>query len=200
MAAAGIGDERLLDALRRIPRAGFVPPELAGRAYVDEPLPIPHGQVTTQPSLIARMVAALELGGDERVLEVGTGHGFQTALLAELAGFVWSLERWSDLAETARANLRRHGAREVEVLVGDGTLGLPVHAPYDAIVVSAAHPEVPVPLAEQLAPGGRLVHPVGPGGREDVSLFELGPRGLVRRRTVVGAHFVRLVGEHGFRA
>jgi protein-L-isoaspartate(D-aspartate) O-methyltransferase len=200
VAAAGIGDERLLDALRRIPRAGFVPPELAGRAYVDEPLPIPHGQVTTQPSLIARMVAALELGGDERVLEVGTGHGFQTVLLAELAGFVWSLERWSDLAETARWNLRRHGARDVEVLVGDGTLGLPAHAPYDAIVVSAAHPEVPAPLAEQLAPGGRLVHPVGPGGREDVSLFELGTGGLVRRRTVVGAHFVRLVGEHGFRA
>jgi protein-L-isoaspartate(D-aspartate) O-methyltransferase len=200
VAAAGIGDERLLDALRRIPRAGFVPPELAGRAFVDEPLPIPHGQVTTQPSLIARMVAALELGGDERVLEVGTGHGFQAALLAELAGFVWSLERWSDLAETARANLRRYGARDVEVIVGDGTLGLPAHAPYDAIVVSAAHPEVPAPLAEQLAPGGRLVHPVGPGGREDVSLFELGAGGLARRRTVVGAHFVRLVGEHGFRA
>jgi protein-L-isoaspartate(D-aspartate) O-methyltransferase len=154
--------------------------------------------VTTQPSLIARMVEALELAGEERVLEVGTGHGFQTALLAELAGAVFSVERWADVAETARANLLRHGASRVEVVVGDGTLGLPAHAPYDAIVVSAAHPQVPDPLAEQLGPGGRLVHPVGPGGREDVALFENEAGGLVRRRTIVAAHFVRLVGRHGF--
>jgi protein-L-isoaspartate(D-aspartate) O-methyltransferase len=195
-----VSDERVLDALRRVPRAGFVPPELVGRAYVDEPLPIPHGQVTTQPSLIARMVEALGLGGAERVLEVGTGHGFQTALLAELAGEVWSIERWPDLADAARANLQRHGVHDVEVIVGDGTLGARDDAPYDAIVVSAAHPDVPDPLAEQLASGGRLVHPVGPGGREDVALFEKGPAGLVRRRTITGAHFVRLVGEHGFGA
>jgi protein-L-isoaspartate(D-aspartate) O-methyltransferase len=144
------------------------------------------------------MVEALALSGDESVLEVGTGHGFQTALLAELARAVWSVERWPDLAETARGNLECHRARNVEVAVGDGTLGLPEHAPYDAIVVSAAHPRVPEPLAEQLAPGGRLVHPVGPGGREEVALFEKGPRDLVRRRTITGAHFVRLVGERGF--
>jgi len=190
----------VLDAFRRVPRAGFVPHELVGRAYVDEPLPIPHGQVTTQPSLIARMVEALGLGGAERVLEVGTGHGFQTALLAELAGEVWSIERWPDLADAARSNLRRHGVHDVEVIVGDGTLGARDNAPYDAIVVSAAHPDVPDPLVEQLASGGRLVHPVGPGGREDVALFEKGPGGLVRRRTITGAHFVRLVGEHGFGA
>ena len=191
-------DERVLEAMRRVPRAGFVPADLAARAYVDEPLPIPHGQVTTQPSLVARMVEALGLDGDERVLEVGTGHGFQTALLGELAAAVWSVERFPDLAETARANLERHGARFVEVVVGDGTLGLPEHGPYDAIVVSAAHPTVPEPLAEQLVPGGRLVHPLGPGGREDVALFERGPRGLVRRGSIIGAHFVRLVGERGF--
>jgi protein-L-isoaspartate(D-aspartate) O-methyltransferase len=190
----------LLDALARVPRAHFVPPELAARAYLDEPLPIPHGQVTTQPSLIARMVEALELAGGERVLEVGTGHGFQTALLGELADAVFSIERWQDVAATARENLRRHGASQVEVVVGDGTLGLPAHAPYDAIVVSAAHPEVPGPLAEQLAPGGRLVHPVGLGGREDVALFEKQAGGLVRRRSIVAAHFVRLVGRHGFDA
>ena len=181
-----------------MPRAGFVPAERVEGAYVDEPLRIPHGQVTTQPSLVARMVEALELSGDERVLEVGTGHGFQTALLAELARAVWSVERFRDLAETARGNLERHGAHNVEVRVGDGTLGLPDHAPYDAIVTSAAFPDVPEPLARQLAPGGRLVHPVGPGGREDVVLFESTKRGLVRRRAIVGAHFVRLVGEHGF--
>jgi protein-L-isoaspartate(D-aspartate) O-methyltransferase len=190
----------VLDAFRRVPRAGFVPPDLVRRAYVDEPLPIPRGQVTTQPSLVARMVAALELAGDERVLEVGTGYGFQTALLAELAGAVWSVERWTDLAEAARENLRRHGARDVRVAVGDGTLGLPEHAPYDAIVVAAAHPDVPAPLADQLGPGARLVHPVGPGGREDVVLFEKAPGGLIRRRTLTGAHFVRLVGEHGYRS
>jgi len=165
---------------------------------MDEPVPIPHDQVTTQPSLVAKMVEALELGGDETVLEVGTGHGYQTALLAELARSVWSVERFPDLAETARDNLERHGAHNVEVVVGDGTLGLPEHAPYDAIVVAAAFPHVPDPLAAQLAPGGRLVHPLGPGGREDVALFEKGPRELVRRRTIVGAHFVRLVGERGF--
>jgi len=193
-----VTDERVLEAMRRVPRAGFVPADLAARAYVDEPLPIPHGQVTTQPSLVARMVEALGLDGDERVLEVGTGHGFQTALLGELAAAVWSVERFPDLAETARANLERHGARFVEVVVGDGTLGLPEHGPYDAIVVSAAHPTVSEPLAEQLVPGGRLVHPLGPGGREDVALFERGPRGLVRRGSIIGAHFVRLVGERGF--
>jgi protein-L-isoaspartate(D-aspartate) O-methyltransferase len=193
-----VRDERILEAFRRVPRAGFVPAESVGRAYVDEPLPIPHAQVTTQPSLVAKMVEALELGGDERVLEVGAGHGFQTALLAELAGAVWSVERWPELAETARDNLRRHDARGVEVAVGDGTLGLPEHAPYDAIVVAAAFPRVPEPLSDQLAAGGRLVHPVGPGGREDVALFEKGPRGLVRVRTLTGAHFVRLVGERGF--
>jgi protein-L-isoaspartate(D-aspartate) O-methyltransferase len=193
-----VRDERVLEAFRRVPRAGFVPAESIGRAYADEPLPIPHAQVTTQPSLVAKMIEALELGGDERALEVGTGHGFQTALLAELAGAVWSVERSPDLAEAARDNLRRYGARDVEVAVGDGTLGFPEHAPYDAIVVAAAFPRVPEPLADQLAAGGLLVHPVGPGGREDVALFERGPRGLVRVRSLTGAHFVRLVGERGF--
>jgi protein-L-isoaspartate(D-aspartate) O-methyltransferase len=196
--AAGVTDRRLLEAFRDVPRARFVPPELVGRANVDQPLPIPHGQVTTQPSLVARMIAALELKGGERVLEIGTGYGFQTALLAELAEFVWSVERWPDVAETARSNLSHHRAGNVEVLVGDGSLGLPEHAPFEAIVVSAAHPRVPTPLAEQLADGGRLVHPVGPGGREDVTLFEMAPGGLRALRSVTGAHFVRLYGDHGF--
>ena len=195
---AGVRDPRLVDAFREVPRAGFVPPELVERAYLDRPLPIPHEQVTTQPSLSARMIEALELTGSERVLEVGTGYGFQTALLSHLCGFVWSVERWPDVAETARDNLARHGARNAEVVVGDGTEGLPEHAPYDAILVSAAFPSVPPPLAKQLAPGGRLVQPIGSGGLEEVVLFEKGPEGLVRRRTVTGAHFVRLYGAHAF--
>ena len=196
--AAGTRDPRLLAALREVMRADFVPPDLAHHAYLDRPLPIPHGQVTTQPSLVAKMIEALGLTGSERVLEVGTGYGFQTALLARLSTFVHSMERFPDVAETARANLRRCGVANVEVVVGDGTKGLPEHAPYDAILVSAAFLRVPPPLAEQLTSGGRLVQPVGPGGAEEVILFEKGPRGLVPRRNITGAHFVRLYGAHAF--
>jgi protein-L-isoaspartate(D-aspartate) O-methyltransferase len=163
------------------------------------PIPIPHDQVTTQPSLVAKMVEALGLHGDEKVLEVGTGYGFQTALLAELSRFVWSIERWPDIAETARENLQRHRARNVEILARDGTEGLPEHAPFDAVVVSAAFPSVVRPLADQLAQGGRLVQPIGRGGAEEVVLFARGPQGLARKGTVTGAHFVRLYGKHGFR-
>jgi protein-L-isoaspartate(D-aspartate) O-methyltransferase len=198
--AEGIADERVLAAFDAVPRAGFVPADLGGRAYLDEPLPIPHGQVTTQPSLVARMIEGLALTGSERVLEIGAGHGFQTAVLARLANFVWSIERWEDLARTARDNLRRHGVENVEVVVGDGSEGLAEQAPFEAIIVSAAFPRVPGPLADQVADGGRLVQPVGPGGREEVVLFERGRRGLERRRTLTGAHFVRLYGRHGFGA
>jgi protein-L-isoaspartate(D-aspartate) O-methyltransferase len=196
--AEGIRDARVLAAVRTVPRASFVPAALEPRAYEDVPLPIPHDQVTTQPSLVARMVEALDLVGFERVLEVGTGLGFQTALLARLSAYVWSVERFEDLAETARANLARLGASNVEVVVGDGSEGLAAQAPFDAILVSAAYPRVPPPLAEQLEPRGRLVQPIGRGGHEEVVLFDRGPRGLVRRRVLTGAHFVRLYGRHGF--
>lgn len=195
----GVRDPRVLTAIREVPRAGFVPPELTARAYVDEPLPIPHGQVTSQPSLVARMVEALELKGSEVVLEVGTGYGWQTALLGRLAAKVYSIERWPDLAEAARENLAAQGITNVEILVGDGSAGLPEHAPFDAIIVSAAFPEVPGPLAEQVALGGYVVQPIGPGGREDVVLFEKTKDGLLPRRVLTGARFVRLYGKYGFR-
>jgi protein-L-isoaspartate(D-aspartate) O-methyltransferase len=179
-------------------RALFVPPSQVERAYLDEPVPIPHGQVTTQPSLVARMVEALALTGPERVLEVGTGYGWQTALLASLADSVWSVERWPDLAQTARVNLFRHGVRNVEVVVGDGSEGLPEQTPFEAIIVSAAFPRVPPPLSEQLGLAGRLVQPIGRGGSEDVILFERIEDGLVARRSLTGARFVPLVGQHGF--
>ena len=199
VAAAGVRDARVLEALREVPRADFVPPDLIEQAYLDLPLPIPHNQVTTQPSLSAKMIEALRLSGSKQVLEIGTGYGFQTALLAHLSGFVWSVERWADVAETARGNLARRGIPNVEVIVGDGTEGLSEHAPYDAILVSAAFPSVPPPLAQQLAVGGRLVQPIGSGGAEAVVLFEKGDRGLARRHTITGAHFVRLYGVHAFR-
>jgi protein-L-isoaspartate(D-aspartate) O-methyltransferase len=196
--AFGVRDPRVLAAVAETPRAGFVPDGLADLAYEDSPLPIGHGQVTTQPSLVAAMVDALGLTGGENVLEVGTGYGWQTALLARLGRTVWSIERFHDLAEAARANLARHGVGNATLVVGDGTRGLPEAAPFDAILVAAAFTSVPPPLAEQLARAGRLVQPVGPGGNDDVVLFEQSDAGLVRRRTVTGAHFVRLVGAHGF--
>lgn len=196
--ASGVTDERLMRALSATPRAAFVPASQQASAYADVPIPIGHDQVTTQPSLVAMMVAALGLTGDERVLEVGSGHGFQTALLARLAAHVVGVERWPDLAEQARTNLAARAIDNAEIVVGDGTLGVAGRAPFDAIVVCAAFPEVPPPLVAQLATGGRLVQPIGPGGRERVELYERTGRGLVRRRTVVPAHFVRLYGEHGY--
>jgi protein-L-isoaspartate(D-aspartate) O-methyltransferase len=196
--ATGVRDPRVLDAIERVPRAGFVAAGDVGRAYLDVPLPIPHGQVTTQPSLVARMLEALGLDGSERALEVGTGYGFQTALLARLAGEVVSIERFDDLAETARANLERQGITGVEVLVGDGSAGVPERAPFDAIVVSAAFTSVPQPLVDQLAVGGTLVQPVGPGGEDLVIAFERGAEGLERKADVTWAHFVKLYGAYGF--
>jgi protein-L-isoaspartate(D-aspartate) O-methyltransferase len=193
-----VRDERLLAVMAELPRAAFVPPGLVAEAHVDEPVRIPHRQVTTQPSLVAKMVEALELKGDERVLEVGTGYGYQTALLARLAGEVWSIELWSDLTDAARSALTTHGIGNVRLVVGDGTRGLPEQAPFDAIVVSAAFPAVPKPLAEQLAAGGRLVQPIGHGGSEDVVQFRNGEYGLTRVRSLTGARFVRLYGEHGY--
>ena len=198
--AEGIRDRRVLAAFGEVPRARFVPPAAAGQAYLDAPIRISHGQVTTQPSLIARMVAALKLRGSERVLEVGTGLGFQTAILALLARQVVSVERFADLAAQARANLATVGLDRVTVVVGDGTLGVPEHAPYQAIVVAAASPRIPPPLIEQLAPGGRLVHPVGPGGHEQVTAFHKEADQLVTDAQLTPAYFVPLVGAHGIRS
>jgi protein-L-isoaspartate(D-aspartate) O-methyltransferase len=196
---AGVDDPRVLAVIRTIRRADFVPADHAGVAYRDQPVPIPHHQVTTQPSLSARMVQALALSGTERVLEVGTGYGYQTALLARLAAHVTSIERWPDLADAARRNLAAAGVDNVRVEVGDGTRGVPDGAPYDAVLVSAAFPQVPHPLVDQLRPGGRLVQPIGPGGEDIVTRFERTAHGLIERESLVPARFVRLYGRYGYR-
>lgn len=196
---AGVRDARVLEAIATVPRAAYVPEAQAAVAERDRPIPIAGGQVTTQPSLVATMVEALRLTGDERVLEVGAGLGYQAAVLARLAREVWSVERRSELAAAAASNLRAQGVANARVVTGDGTEGLPEHAPFDAIVVAAAHSRVPPPLAAQLALGGRLVQPIGPGGCEDVTLFTRQPEGLVRARSVAAARFVSLYGRYGFR-
>jgi protein-L-isoaspartate(D-aspartate) O-methyltransferase len=196
---AGVRDERVLDAVRAVPRAAFVPLDRVDEAYRDAPLPIPHGQVTTQPSLVARMVEAAEVHAGDRVLEVGAGYGWQTALLARLGERVWSVERWADIAQTARENIAAADAENVEIATGDGSVGVPEHAPYEVVLVSAAFPSVPAPLASQVALGGRLVQPIGPGGAEDVVVFERGGAGLERRSVVTRARFVRLYGRYAYR-
>ncbi|HEY8369474.1 MAG TPA: protein-L-isoaspartate(D-aspartate) O-methyltransferase [Thermodesulfobacteriota bacterium] len=195
--AEGVTDPRVLDAFRAVRRDEFVPPGFADQAYRDRPLPIGHGQVTTQPSLVAQMVAALGLAPDDRVLEIGTGLGFQAAILSRLCREVVTIERFADLARAAERNLERAGIRNVIVLVGDGTLGAPEYAPFQAVIGAAAAPRVPPPLVDQLAEGGRLVMPIGPGGAEDVAVFEKRGCELVRLGSVVPAAFVPMVGVHG---
>jgi protein-L-isoaspartate(D-aspartate) O-methyltransferase len=197
--AAGVRDRRVLEALAAVPRARYVLPGDHGKVDRDIPLPIGGDQVTTQPSLLATMVAALALEGHERVLEVGTGLGYQAAVLGRLAREVWSIERRVELAAAATANLAAAGVGNVRVVVGDGSEGLAAHAPYEAIVVAAAYPRVPPPLAAQLAPGGRLVQPIGPGGAEEVTQFRRAPgEQLIRVRVIASARFVALYGRHGF--
>ncbi|TMR94951.1 protein-L-isoaspartate(D-aspartate) O-methyltransferase [Nonomuraea basaltis] len=192
----GMTDPRLLGAVAAVPRDRFVPPRYAARAGQDEPIPIGHGQPTSQPSLIAQMIDALRLTGAETVLEIGTGYGYQTALLAYLAEHVFSVERHADLAEHARDNLAAAGVTNAQVVVGDGTAGLSEHAPFDAVIVSAAAAAVPAPLAEQLAEGGRLVMPIMSSVADVVTLYGKRHGRLERRRSLTPASFVPLVGKH----
>jgi protein-L-isoaspartate(D-aspartate) O-methyltransferase len=201
IAARGVRDPAVLEAMRRVPREAFLPAELEEFAYVDSPLPIAQGQTISQPYIVALMTAALELGPGDRVLEIGTGSGYAAAVLARIAREVYTIERHEELARVATARLAHLGFSNVSVRHGDGTLGWPEHAPFDAIVVAAGGPVVPEALLEQLAPGGRLVIPIG----EDRALQQLvrvtrERDGRLRREALGDVRFVPLIGAQGWAA
>ncbi|HTH63130.1 MAG TPA: protein-L-isoaspartate(D-aspartate) O-methyltransferase [Gemmatimonadales bacterium] len=193
----GIRDLAVLRAFAETPRHLFVPDAVRHRAYENAALPIGSGQTISQPFTQARYLETLRLQGNERVLEIGTGSGYQTALLSRLVAQVFTVERVQALAERAQSALRAALARNVSVLLGDGTLGWAGYAPYDAILVAAGGPTIPAPLVEQLSPGGRLLIPVGERGHQTLTLLERTGDG-VRTSDLGGALFVPLLGEHGF--
>ena len=193
----GIRDERVLQAMLRVPRHEFVSPEYRSQAYGDHPIPIGEGQTISQPYIVALSLEALALSGSESVLEIGTGSGYQTALLAELAREVYSIERHAALARQAETILSKLGFKNVEIVVGDGSHGLQEHAPYGAILVSAAAPSMPQSLVEQLAERGRMVVPVGPPEAQELQLVHK-VDGKLFVETLEGCRFVPLIGAEGY--
>lgn len=197
--ANGITDLPVLRAFDVVPRHAFVPTGVAHRAYEDASLPIGNGQTISQPSVHARSLQELKLTGRERVLEVGTGSGYQTALLAQVAAQVFSIERVPALLDRAREMLAQLDIRNVSLLLGDGTLGWRDYAPYDGIVVGAASPDVPLPYTEQLAEQGRLVIPIGARDEQTLCVFTK-RNGTLERRDVGPVRFVPLLGTHGWQS
>jgi protein-L-isoaspartate(D-aspartate) O-methyltransferase len=195
----GIDDERVLRAMRTVPRHEFVSRYDWPEAYADHPIVIAEQQTTSQPYIIAAMLQAAAIKPTDRVLEIGAGSGYQTALLAELANQVFAVERYPTLVETARQTLERLGYHNVALVAGDGSLGLPQAAPYDAIIVSAAAPRVPPALVEQLANGGRMVIPVGDSSQQILKLVRKHADG-VTETALEGCRFVPLIGQGGFGA
>jgi protein-L-isoaspartate(D-aspartate) O-methyltransferase len=193
----GITDGAVLAAMLTVPRHEFVPEELRSRAYEDAPLPIGGGQTISQPYIVAAMTSALRLQPGGRVLEIGTGCGFQAAVLSHLAKEVFTIELRPELASAASEKLARHGYHNVHVHCGDGTLGLPEFAPFDGILVAAAAPEVPEPLLAQLAEAGRLIIPVGDTDNQELQLVEK-HAGVFSTKMLEGCRFVPLVGHHGW--
>jgi protein-L-isoaspartate(D-aspartate) O-methyltransferase len=193
----GIRDARVLEAMERVPRHWFVPEALAGKAYGDHALPIGEHQTISQPYMVARMTELLEVDKNSTVLEIGAGCGYQTAVLSEVAGRIFAIERISDLARTAQANIRKLGCYNATVKWFDGTVGWSEHAPYDAILVAAGSPDIPEPLVRQLAPGGRLVIPVGDSDRQVLTRVIKGESGILREEYEL-CQFVKLIGRHGW--
>ena len=194
----GVRDERVIAAMRKVPRHEFLPEAIRGMAYQDSALPLGEGQTMSQPYMVARMSELLGLQGAERVLEIGTGSGYQAAVLSELCGKVYSVERIKMLAERARLNLDRLGYRSVAIKVYDGTYGWKDMSPFDAIMVTAGAPDVPAPLVDQLKEGGRMVIPVGDRYGQVLLTIVKKPSGTVTERSIP-CTFVPLVGNHGWK-
>ncbi|HEY6112432.1 MAG TPA: protein-L-isoaspartate(D-aspartate) O-methyltransferase [Chthoniobacterales bacterium] len=190
----GIHDERVLTAMAKVPREEFVPPDIRAASYTDQPLPIGYGQTISQPFIVAFMTEQLRPSPKQRVLEIGTGSGYQAAILAELVAEVYSIEIVEPLAKTAEANLQRLGYKNVHVKAGDGYKGWPEFAPFDAIIVTCAPDHVPQPLTEQLKEGGRMIIPVGGQGLQELYLLEK-QNGQLRQRSVDTVRFVPMTGE-----
>jgi protein-L-isoaspartate(D-aspartate) O-methyltransferase len=197
LAGRGIRDCRALAVMAWVPREWFLPPHLAGSAYEDAPLPIGSGQTISQPLIVALMTEALAPRRRDTVLEIGTGSGYQTAILARLARRVYTIERLPDLLVEAEERFRRLGLTNIETRLGDGASGWPERAPFQGIMVTAAAPSVPTPLTEQLAPGGRLVIPIGDLASQELVILARGPAGLVERRAG-GVRFVPLISRLAF--
>ena len=195
----GIHDGRVLSAMEEVPRHLFLPKEIRQLAYADEPLPIGEGQTISQPYIVAEMTAALRLSGTEKVLEIGTGSGYQTAILARLCREIVTVERVATLSADAQARLATMGVGSVTFIVGDGSFGSPEHAPFDRILCAAASPSVPAPWVSQLSEGGIIVLPVG--GRYEQELTRVTRVGdRMKTEVLGGCRFVPLVGKHGFRS
>jgi protein-L-isoaspartate(D-aspartate) O-methyltransferase len=195
--ARGISSPRVLDAMREIPRHIFIPRPYNSSAYDDNPLPIGNGQTISQPYIVAQMTELLDPKPGDKLLEIGAGSGYQTAILAALSHHVISIERIPSVADLARKNLATIGVKNVRIVVGDGTLGYPAEAPYEGILITAATPAIPRPLIDQLAVGGRLVAPVGDREIQELVSLTRQEQGLVRS-SHGGVRFVPLIGEHGW--
>jgi len=196
--ARGVSDQRVLEAMLRVPRHLFIPESMQDRAYDDSPLPIGDGQTISQPYMVAWMTELLAVGEEDKVLEIGTGSGYQAAILCELAKEVFSVEKYASLARKAEGRLRSLGYENITIRVGDGTLGWPEEAPFDGIMVTAGAPSIPQPLTEQLADGGKLVIPVGPSGMQMLTVVQREGKEL-RTREEGTCVFVPLVGKFGWK-
>jgi protein-L-isoaspartate(D-aspartate) O-methyltransferase len=197
IASRGLRDCRILAAMASTPREWFLPPDLARRAYDDAPLPIGNGQTISQPYIVALMTASLAPRRRDRILEIGTGSGYQTAILARLAGTVYTVERLPDLLVEAEERFRRLGLTNIQTRLGDGAAGWPEESPFDGILVAAAAPRVPDPLLAQLAPQGRLVIPLGDLASQELVVLQRTARGL-EERSAGGVRFVPLISRLGF--